>query len=215
MAVFRVLIIDDHPVVLSGLRLLLDGDPGFAICGEAASPSQACLMTDDEQPDIIITDLAMAGEDGSHLVDDLLAILPTTRILVYSSHEESTWAPRVIRSGARGFISKAEPLDTVATALEAIIGGDIYVSPAAQRLLVNDFARSAASETKGLSTRELQVLRLIAEGASLQSLAQRLELSVKTVGTYRERLKTKLGLDSVRMLERFAVDYVAGRATLP
>jgi DNA-binding NarL/FixJ family response regulator len=215
MAVFRVLIIDDHPVVLSGLRLLLDGDPAFAICGEAASPSQACLITDDEQPDIIITDLAMAGEDGSHLVDDLLAILPTTRILVYSSHEESTWAPRVIRSGARGFISKAEPLDTVATALEAIIGGDIYVSPAAQRLLVNDFARSAASETKGLSTRELQVLRLIAEGASLQSLAQRLELSVKTVGTYRERLKTKLGLDSVRMLERFAVDYVAGRATLP
>jgi DNA-binding NarL/FixJ family response regulator len=214
MAVFRVLIIDDHPVVLSGLRLLLDGDPAFAICGEAASPSQACLITDDEQPDIIITDLAMAGEDGSHLVDDLLAILPTTRILVYSSHEESTWAPRVIRSGARGFISKAEPLDTVATALEAIIGGDIYVSPAAQRLLVNDFARSAVSETKGLSTRELQVLRLIAEGASLQSLAQRLELSVKTVGTYRERLKTKLGLDSVRMLERFAVDYVAGRATL-
>lgn len=215
MAVFKVLIVDDHPVVLTGLTLILSDDPLYEICGRAASPAEACILAEREQPDIIISDLAMAGEEGTMLVEDLLAIAPTARILIYSSQEESQWAPRVIRSGARGFISKAEPLDTVALGLNAIIAGELYLSALAQRLLVTDFAQSRPSEPRALSIRERQVLRLLAEGEPLQSLAQQLGLSVKTVGTYRERLKVKLGLDSVRKLERFAADYVAGRAALP
>lgn len=217
MPAFRVLIVDDHPVVLSGLRLLLDGDTAYRLAGEAMSPGQACIIAEREQPDIIVTDLAMGSGDGSGLVDDLLAIAPTARILVYSSHEEEVWAPRVIRAGARGFVSKAEPLDTIAAALRTIVGGDIHVSAAVQRLLVSNFAggRSTAADAHTLSARELQVLRLIAEGAPLKSLSGQLGLSVKTIGTYRERLKIKLGLDSVRMLERFAMDYVAGREGIP
>jgi two-component system response regulator NreC len=215
MAGYRVLIVDDHPIVLSGLRLLMIDDPDFTVCGEAASPAEACLLAEREQPDVIVTDLAMGGEDGSMLVDDLLTIAPTARILIYSSHEETLWAPRVLRAGARGFVSKAEPLDSVGLALRTIVGGRVHLDPAILRRLPSDPTSGGASAPRTLSIRELQVLRLIAEGATLQTLAQTLNLSVKTVGTYRERLKIKLGLENVRMLERFAVDYVAGRTPLP
>ena len=217
MSASRVMIVDDHPVVLSGLRLLLKDEPSYTLAGEATSPNQACIIAEREQLDIIVTDLVMGGRDGSALVDDLLAITPTVRVLVYSSHEEGVWAPRVIRAGARGFVSKAEPLDTVATALRVIVGGEIHVSPAVQCLLASDPARGGLSvcNVHTLSAREVQVLRLIAEGSPLKSLSEQLGLSVKTIGTYRERLKIKLGLDSVRTLERFAIDYVAGREALP
>jgi two-component system response regulator NreC len=213
----RVMIVDDHPVVLSGLKLLFESHPSYTVTNEARSSSEACILAEQDHPDVIVTDLVMGGSDGSALVEDLLAITPTVQILVYSSHEEAVWAPRVIRAGARGFVSKAEPLDTVAAALHTIAGGDIHVSPAVQRILVTDFAdgRSRVPDTHSLSARELQVLRLIADGVPLKSLSTQLGLSVKTIGTYRERLKIKLGLDSVRMVERFAIDYVAGRESLP
>jgi len=213
MTAFRVLIVDDHPVVLSGLELLLADDPLFAIIGHAVSPAQACIAVEREQPEIIVTDLAMGGDDGALLVDDLLAIGPNALILVYSSHDEAIWAPRTIRAGARGFVSKAEPLDTIAVALRTIIGGGIHLSAAGQRQPVSAFAEDnkVDADARLLSSRELQVLRLIAEGAPLQAMGQQLGLSVKTVGTYRERLKIKLGLDTARMLERFAAEYVAGR----
>lgn len=217
MAAFRVLIVDDHPVVLTGLRLLLEDDRAYTLVGEANSPGQASIIAEREQPDIIVSDLVMRGGDGSAVVDDLLAITPSARVLIYSSHDEGVWAPRVVRAGARGFVSKAEPLDTVAAALDVIVAGDIYVSPVVQRLLVSDLAvgRSSVPDQRSLSAREVQVLRLIAEGAPLKALSEQLSLSVKTVGTYRERLKIKLGLDNARALERFAIDYVAGRERLP
>lgn len=216
MPAYRVMIVDDHPVVLSGLRLLLANDPAFVVVSEATSPSEACTFAEQEQPDIVVTDLVMGGSDGSALVDDLLAISPTVQILVYSSHDEVVWGPRVIRTGARGFVSKAEPLDTVAAALHTIVAGDIHASPNVQRLLLRTVVGGrSTNEAATLSAREFQVLRLIAEGVPLKSLSTQLGLSVKTVGTYRERLKIKLGLDNVRMVERFAIDYVAGRETLP
>lgn len=213
MAIFRLLIVDDHPIVLTGLKLLLASDDRFDICGEVTSAIAARVEAERLQPDAIVTDLVMGEGDGIALIEDLRAMLPATRIIVYSSREEQVWAPQAIRAGAHGYVAKSEPLDVVAIALARVMAGAIHVSEPVQQVLIADIAhrRDLRSDIECLSTRELQVLRLIGTGETLQSLARQLDLSVKTVGTYRERLKIKLGLDSVRMLERFAADHVAGR----
>lgn len=213
MPIFRLLIVDDHPIVLTGLKLLFAGDDRFAVVGEAASAAAACASAERLQPDAIITDLVMGQGDGIELIEDLRAMLPTTRILVYSSRNEASWAPLAIRAGAHAFVAKSEPLEAVATALEQVMQNKVHVSPQVQQLLIGGLSRGLErrSDVDDLSVRELQVLRLIGDGGTLQSLAVQLGLSVKTVGTYRERLKIKLGLDSVRNLERYAADHVAGR----
>jgi DNA-binding NarL/FixJ family response regulator len=208
---FRLLLIDDHPVVISGLRLLIAGSARFTIVGEARTVQDALLLAEELQPDIVVTDLAMGGNDRIALVEDLIAIAPTALILVYSSSDETQWARHALRAGARGYVSKAEPLEAVAEALETMVSGAIHVSAAVQRLLVADFAgsRRDAPDIAALSARELQILTLMGDGRSPLSLGQELGLSVKTIGSYRERLKIKLGLESMRMLDRYAADYVA------
>jgi two-component system response regulator NreC len=210
----RLLIIDDHPVVLSGIRLLLAADPRFGLCGEAASAAAGCAVAEAEQPDLIITDLVMGGADGIALIQDLRTIAPAATILVYSSHDERLWARRVLQAGARAFVPKAMPLDLLATALETVIAGGIHVSADVQQMLVRDVAdgRDESPDVASLSARELQVLTLMANGLSLQALGQQLGVSVKTVGTYRERLKIKLGLDTVRALDRFAAERLSSGA---
>lgn len=203
MAASRLLIIDDHPVVLTGLRLLFAADPRFEVAGEATSAAAARAEPGRLQPDLIVTDLVMGGADGIALIEDLAAIGPRAAILVYSSHDERLWGPRVLRAGARGFVAKAEPLDAVAEALAALVAGRRHVGSAAPQPPATEAA---------LSARERQVLGLIGEGYSLQAMAATLGLSVKTVGTYRERLKAKFGLDNVRMLERIAQEQI-GRSS--
>ena len=214
MTFYRLLIVDDHPIVLTGLRLLLAGSSEFRLVGEATTAAEARASAERLQPDLIITDLVMGGADGIALVEDLVAIAPAA-VLVYSSHDERQWAPRVLRVGARGFVSKAEPLDAVEAALFTLIQGEIHISAEVQRALVSDYAEcgAGAADIASLSGRELQVLTLMGKGLGLQALSATLGLSVKTVGTYRERLKVKLGLESVRMLERVAHDQ--GKPQLP
>jgi DNA-binding NarL/FixJ family response regulator len=213
LSLFRLLIVDDHPIVLTGLKLLLTGADRFAVVGEASSASRACAEAERLQPDVIITDMTMGDGDGIALIEDLRAMLPAVRILIYSSRDEAIWAPQAIRAGAHGYVPKYEPLDAVATALDRVMAGAIQVSEAVQQSLIADVGqqRDRRTDIGGLSGRELQVLKLIGSGETLQTLARQLGLSVKTVGTYRERLKTKLGLDSVRALDRYAAERVAWR----
>lgn len=213
MSIFRLLIVDDHPIVLTGLKLLLDLADRFAVVGEASSAASACAEAERLQPDVVITDMTMGDGDGVALIEDLRAVLPTVRIVVYSSRDEAIWAPRTIRAGAHGYVPKSEPLDALAIALDRVMTGAIHVSEAVQQSLIADLGqqRDRRTDIGGLSARELQILRLIGSGETLQMLGRQLGLSVKTVGTYRERLKTKLGLDSVRALDRYAAERVAWR----
>jgi DNA-binding NarL/FixJ family response regulator len=207
---FKLLVIDDHPVVLYGLRLLFQAHARFAICGEAQTAAEACALAEALTPDFVIADLVLGGRDGLSLIEDLAATCPAARILVYSSQDELIHARHTLRAGARGYVSKAEGLESVERALEVIAGGDIRVSPGVQALLVREYAGEHAprSGLATLSTRELQVLQLIGRRLDLQEVARRLALSVKTIGTYRERLKIKLGLETVRELERVAEAYI-------
>lgn len=208
------MIVDDHPVVLAGLTLLLTSDPRFTLCGEARTAAAACERALGMRPDLIVTDLVLGGDDGLPLIEHLLAIVPEALILVYSSQDEASWARRVLHAGARGYVSKAEPLDRVAVALDDIARGDIYLNPALPQpgTEASPSGRSREDDLRSLSPRELQVLTLIAGGHSLQSLGRLLGVSVKTVGTYRERIKSKLGLEDIRMLERYAAAHLADAA---
>lgn len=205
----RILLVDDHPVVLFGLRLMLDALPQFEVGGEATDIASATALTAACRPDFIILDLVLGGRDGIELIGELLKIHPETQILVYSSHDEGHFARRVLRAGGRGYVSKSQSLSVVADALRTVAAGEIFVSAAVQRMLLNEFARGASPEDglESLSNRELQVLRMIGTGFSSQEIAVELSLSSKTVGTYRERIKMKLGLDGARALEQAAVTF--------
>jgi len=206
----RVLIVDDHPVVCAGLRLLFEGDASFAVCGEAADVMSAQRLVAELQPEFAVVDLVLGGRDGTELVEDLLVLHPPLRVLVYSSQPEEPWARRVLRAGARGYVAKTCGLEQVRRALAAIAAGELSVSQSVQRSLVNEYAagRAGRSALDLLSDRELQVFRLLGTGLESAEVAAELNVSVRTVGTYRERLKNKLGAQTARELERRAVEFV-------
>jgi DNA-binding NarL/FixJ family response regulator len=205
-----VLLIDDRPVVRAGLRLLFEGDSAFAVCGEASDVVSAQQLTTELKPDYAVVDLVLGGRDGTELIEDLLVLEPGLKMLVYSSQPEQPWARRALRAGARGYVSKTCGLDDVRRALEAIARGDVHVSASVQRSLVNEYAsgRAGRSPLEALSGRELQVFRLLGTGLSSAEVAAELRLSMRTVGTYRERLKNKLGAQTARDLERTAEEFV-------
>jgi DNA-binding NarL/FixJ family response regulator len=206
-----VFLIDDHPVVRAGLKLLLEGDPQFEVCGEAGEVAAAQQQMGELRPDLVVLDLVLGGRDGTELIEDLLVLEPAARILVYSSQPEQPWARRALRAGARGYVAKTAGLEEVRLALVAIAGGEIHVSAAVQRSLVQDYAGGRSgppSLLEHLSDRELQVFRLLGTGLGSAEVAAELRLGMRTIGTYRERLKNKLGLDSARDLERCAEEFV-------
>lgn len=206
----RILIVDDHPIVLFGLRLQFEGHDEMIVVGEARDVQSACRMTGELRPDVIVLDLVLGGRDGIELIGELNRCHPPARIIVYSSQDERHFARRVLRAGARGYVAKGEHLSMVADAVTAVIAGNLFVSAAVQQMLVADFARGVPlgqTRYEELSDREMQVLRMIGTGFSSQEIAAELGLSIKTVGTYRDRIKIKLGLDRARALEEAAREF--------
>lgn len=207
----RILIVDDHPVVLFGLHLQFDAHDEMQVVGEARDVQGAYQAAETLKPDVIILDLVLGGRDGIEMIVELVRLHPMARIIVYSSQDERHFARRVLRAGARGYVAKGEHLSIVADAVTAVIAGDLFVSATVQQMLVADFARGVAlgrSRYEELSDREAQVLRMIGSGFSSQEIASDLSLSIKTVGTYRDRIKIKLGLDRARALEEAAREFV-------
>lgn len=204
-----VMLIDDHPIVIAGLRLLIDGHRAYRVIGEAASAENACLIAARDRPDFIIADIVLGGRDGADLVEDLLTVSPRSRILSYSSLDDGH-AVGVIRAGARGYVCKADGLQQVADALDCLARGGIWAS---ERML-RQLAVMPSGGADPLSKRERQVYELIGQDMPLQGIARKMGLSAKTVGTYRDRLKIKLGLDTVRELEHHARQHAGRRETL-
>ena len=206
----RVLIVDDHAIVRFGLVQILATDPRFAVCGEAASAAEARHQIDRCRPDLAIVDLMLGGRDDVALLRELHDRRPEALILVYSAQPELVYAPRAFQAGARGYLMKDAGVEAVPEALAVLLGGERYASPAVQRAMFQAAAagRSAAGLLAALSDRELQVLRLLGSGMDTARIASELSLSIKTVGTYRERLKVKLGADNALQLERRAADFI-------
>jgi two-component system response regulator NreC len=208
----RILIVDDHPIVLFGLRVAFEQHGRYVICGEAGDPEHARALTGQSQPDFIVLDLVLGGRDGIELVRDLAAIAPAARILVYSSQSEWRFARRVLQVGARGFVAKSDGLETVTAAIDVLARGDVFVGEWLRHRLLEDFIEAAPCDLReainALSERERQVLYMIGEGRAVGEIAAVLDVSVKTVGTYRDRIKAKLGIANSRDLTIVAHDHL-------
>lgn len=207
----RVLIVDDHSIVRFGLCQILDQGTQFSVCGEAASPAEAKRQVQACRPDFAIFDLMLGGRDGLGLLRELHDLRPAMRMLVYSAQPELVYAPRAFEAGARGYLMKDAGIEKVPEALMALRRGERYASDAVQRAMFQSAAGGRSplpASLERLSDRELQVLRLLGTGLGTAEIAASLSLSMKTVGTYRERLKLKLGAETALQLERRAADFI-------
>lgn len=204
----RVLLVDDHPIVRLGLSVALERAGGFTICGEAEDVAGARQKVAQLRPDLTVLDLGLGGRDGVELVRELAGLHPGGKILIFSALPEAVYARRVFEAGGHGYLMKDDGVELVAPALAVIARGERHASPAIQAAFFQELAggrRSCDSDpVETLTVRELQVLRLLAGGKALGEIARELCLSVKTVGTHRERIKEKLGADSARALQSLA-----------
>ena len=211
----RILIADDHPIVRRGYRALIDQESDMQVCCETANASEALSLVSTLKPDMVITDLVLAGINGLELVKQLKELRPDLPVLVVSMHDESLYAERSIAAGARGYLMKSAADTQVIEAIRKIMKGGFYLSDfIAQRLIARTAGgqqprTSSAAET--LSDRELEVFILIGQGHSTAQIAEQMKLSPKTVDTYRQRIREKLVIESSSELVRQAVLWVEGR----
>ncbi len=205
----KILIVDDHPILRMGMRELLNQEDGFEVCAVAETISSARKAIRETEPDMAIIDISLAGENGLDLVKEINGSNRNIAILVLSMHDESVWAERAIRAGARGYIMKKEAAESIVTAVRNILDGKVHVSDKIMARLLDKFHVNPDSSTacteEALTDRELEVFRLIGLGLSTREIASRMNLGVKTIGTYRDRIKQKLCIKSGSELTRRAV----------
>lgn len=209
-----VFLVDDHPSMRQGLQELINQEEDLAVCGQAGDVVSALEGVRKAAPDIAIVDLALKESSGLDLVKDLKVRFPEMPVLVLSMHDEALYAERSIRAGARGYIMKEATTENIIKAIRQVLGGEIYLSGGVSSKILKKMAGADASETGGvdsLSDRELEVFRLIGQGLRTRDIAERLHLSVKTVESYREHIKTKLRLDNAAKLTRAAVEWAQSR----
>jgi DNA-binding NarL/FixJ family response regulator len=209
----RILIVDDHPLVRSGLRLLIDCEPDLSVCGEAADATEAMRLLDSQTPDLLIVDLSLKESSGLELIKRVKARNPEAKMLVSSMFEESLYAERVLSAGALGYVHKQEGMERVIEAIRCVLSGRVWLSSAMsdrmlRRMTVSTQAPSQ-SPVHALSDRELEVFEQIGRGRATKDIAKQLHLSIKTVETHREKIKAKLGLKSGAELSRAAFQWVA------
>ena len=208
----RILIVDDHPLMRRGLAALIEGEPDLGVSAEAGNRHAALDAVARRTPDLAIIDLSLeGGEDGLDLVKTLKARSAPIFSLALSAHPESHYAERALRAGARGFVSKQFMGEAVLAAIRCVLAGRIYMSEALGHELASRFIGGDAkprSPLAALSDRELQVFRLIGEGRRTREIAPILNLSPKTIESYREHLKHKLDIDGAPELVRRAVRFV-------
>jgi DNA-binding NarL/FixJ family response regulator len=213
----RILLVDDHPVVLTGYKLMLDSQPDMIVCATATSTAQALDLVEREQPDLVITDLTMPGRSGLDLIKDLIALNPDVKVLVISMHDEMLYAERALKAGARGYLMKESDNATMIGAVRQVLGGAIYASPRLASRVLGAFAGqrprgSSVSPIEKLSDREFEIFRLFGEGRTAKEIAAQLNLSPKTVSAHRDHIKEKLEFSTSAEMIRQAIRWVESQA---
>lgn len=211
-----VIAADDHPVVLSGIRLVLRGSGDFTLLAETADGATTLAAIEQTVPDLLILDLWMGENDGIELLREILKRWPSIRVLVYSMNDERSYGPRALRAGAAGYLMKSQGLDELLRALRIVAEGGRYLSQDLAAELIGSSLHPSPDPAKpaGLSTlsdREFQVLRLIGKGYSTSAIAHELQISPKTVGAHRENLKNKLDAENSASLVQKAILLVETR----
>ena len=223
METIKLMLVDDHDVVRTGLRSFLETQPGLKVIGEAKNGLEALQQAKKSQPDIVLMDITMPDMDGMEATRQLKHLYPECQVLVLTVHSDKQYFMQMLAAGASGYLTKQAAADELVAAIRAVAAGHVYLQPALARWLLDDYQRLAnhvplpsleegenheGKKTVGLgilSARERQVLELVGEGLNNQTIGEKLELSPKTIARHRERIMKKLNMHSRTELVKFAI----------
>ncbi len=207
-----ILVVDDHPIVREGLVRVIDQTGDLVVCGQAEGISQALAILEASKPALVIVDIALGGQNGIELIKDIKVRAPGLPVLVHSMHDESMYAERCIRAGAKGYVMKQEPPAMLLKAVRQVLRGEVYLSEAMTKQMLwrlsDGVQGKGTSPAEMLSDRELEVFELLGRGYRTMEVAKELHLSEKTIQTYREHIKEKLKIADAVTLVRQAVRWV-------
>ena len=192
----RIMLVDDHAIVRSGFRRLLEQQPGCHVVAEAADADRAYALFVEHEPDVVVLDLSMPGVSGLDTIRRILARKPSAKILVFSMHEDASLAERAIQLGARGYVTKSSAPETLASAVADVVQGKLALSPDIAQSLAILKVTAGENPVNALSAREFEIFRLLAGGHSVASIATLMSLSGKTVANYHSLIKQKLGIST-------------------
>jgi DNA-binding NarL/FixJ family response regulator len=209
----RILVVDDHPIVREGITKLIEQENDLTVCGQAEDAHEARKAVNTLKPDMVIVDISLKETSGMDLIKDIQAQHPKIPVLTLSMHDESLYAERALRAGAKGYVMKQEAPEKVVTAIRTVLSGKLYVSDMVttrmMHKLVGSKSEPATCGVDALSDRELEVFLLIGQGFGTRQIAEKLFLSVKTIETYRAHIKEKLGLADATELLQYAIQWVS------
>lgn len=205
----RILLVDDHPIILSGLRNSLSSHPQFKIVGEASNGTEAIHKARETNPDVVLMDISLPGLNGIEATRALQKEIPRAKVLALTMHDNREYILEIIRAGAKGYVLKDTTPSELIRAIVAVYNGESFFSPRISRIVVDELKASPQRKKlvpiSGLTPREEEVLRLIAEGRKNKEIAERLSISVRTVETHREHIMEKLHIHSAVGLTKYAV----------
>jgi DNA-binding NarL/FixJ family response regulator len=208
----RIVIVDDHPMMRSGLATWISDEPDLEVCAEASDIDEALRVIEATAPHLAVVDISLKSGNGIDLIKRLRERDNPVRVLVCSMYDESLYADRALRAGAMGYVNKGVSPETIIQAIRKILDGEVYVSPEMSQVLLNRMVRGkkgvAESPTETLSDRELEAFQLMGKGLNTQQIADTMKLSPKTIETYRARIKGKLRVDTMPELTREAAQWV-------
>ena len=206
----RVLLVEDHVVVRQGIKALFADEPDLEIVGEADDGREALQRVSELRPDVVLMDISMPGLNGIEATRQIRQSYPDVKVVVLSMHSNEEYVFQVLRAGASGYVLKQSDSSEVLTAIRAAIAGGSFLSPPVSRAVISDYVRRAEARGQGsdldlLTSREREVLQLLAEGLSNREIAEQLSISVKTVETHRSNMMGKLGINSKTELVKYAL----------
>jgi DNA-binding NarL/FixJ family response regulator len=212
----KIYLVDDHPLMRKGIAMTLDLEMDFEVCGQAESAEEAISDIPAQKPDIVVIDISLPGMNGIELIKHLKAQNPDLLMLVVSRHDEDMYAERAIKAGARGYLMKMEAGDVIVNAIRRILKGQLYLSEEINNKLLMGMVTGGqighSSPLEILSDRELEVFEQIGNGSTTREIAERMHISIKTVESYRTRIKTKLDISNGNELIKQAVQWVASES---
>ncbi len=208
----KILIIDEHPITRQGLKALFAEDPGFEVCGEAATTKEALRKVDELKRRVVIVDVTVDNGTGLDLIDRLARHSAQVCVLVFSARDDNIFAERVLRAGAPGYVNKEADRDTLVKAVRCVVDGEVYLNPIISQRLVRGAVKSMDSENKPavtlLSNRELEIYEMVGRGLGTVRIAKLLHLSPKTIETYYANIKNKLHFQDMTELRYRVIVWV-------
>lgn len=213
----RILVVDDHSVVRHGLSMLLQKEQDLSVCGEAGTFDEALAAAEELHPEIALVDITLKDRNGLDLIRAWRKDLPGLRAIVLSMHDEAEYADRALRGGARGYVMKEDADEVIVTAIRKVLAGEVYVSPAMSTRLISQISDDGEESSGGggavasLTERELEIFSCVGAGLSSRQIAEKYQLSERTVEVHRANIKKKLGCENAAQVLREAVRWVESK----